>query len=133
MNIYIYPMMPIHAIYFFIFSPFIRIKADLEAELDVGIETEREFKTARATGRTPKEDAREFQNANWRNPVTPNQLISTEICLEMNDETKKEIMESNRRPQNEDLDNRLAPKTHLHIIVFNHYCFYIILLSHIYV
>ena len=99
----------------------------MKAELDAGIETERDFKYARSSGTTPNGNAREFQNADWRNPVTPNQMVSTEISLEMNEETKNKIKNetenmrkgSRRRPET-DRDNRLAEKTHLHIIVFEY-------------
>ena len=106
---------------------FIRIHADLTAELDAGIETERELIRFRNSETAPNGSPREFQNSAWRNPVTPNQLLSTEVSLEMNTDTKDKI-KAEKHNRHSCLDNRLAQKSHLHITVF-----IIVLVFHIYI
>ena len=104
-------------------------------ELNAGIETEGEFRDARSEGTTPDENPRQFQNDTWRCPSTPNQLLSTEISLEMNADTKNKIKaeESSSRYQTDRNDNRWAQKTHLHIIVFAYNYLNDTLLFHMYV
>ena len=106
--------------------------------MDAGLESESDFKHAKSTGTTPNGNAREFLNGDWRNPSTPNQLLSTEISLEMNVDTKNKIKNNQSRKTSRDghenrNDNRSVPKTHLHIIVFSCGCFNIFLLIDIHV
>ena len=83
--------------------------------MDAGLESESDFKHAKSTGTTPNGNAREFLNGDWRNPSTPNQLLSTEISLEMNVDTKNKIKNDQSRKTSRDghenrNDNRSVPR-----------------------